>query len=157
MFVRFRQTRTRLQVSLIQTRRIDGRVRHEHIAGLGSVETPLSVADRLLFWRRLHERLAKLGNRIDAALQDKILGEIHARIPMVTVEEQQALLDNPLTLKDFRAAGWTNKMMRDASRFYEVTEAFGFDEVLEVIRAEQKRAEKAVIRKLARQLKVRVP
>ena len=61
---------------------------------------------------------------------------------MVTVEEQQALLDNPLTLKDFRAAGWTEAMMRDAVRFYEVSEAFGFDEVVDVIHAEQERARK---------------
>jgi hypothetical protein len=38
MFVRFRQTAQRLQASLVETRRIDGKVRHEHIAGLGSVE-----------------------------------------------------------------------------------------------------------------------
>jgi hypothetical protein len=44
MFVRFRQTDYRLQVSLVETRRLDGKVRHEHIAGLGSVECPPSVA-----------------------------------------------------------------------------------------------------------------
>lgn len=38
MFVRFRQTRKRLQASIIETRRADGKVRHEHIAGLGSVD-----------------------------------------------------------------------------------------------------------------------
>ena len=34
MFVRFRETPYGLQVSLIQTRREGGKVRHEHIAGL---------------------------------------------------------------------------------------------------------------------------
>jgi hypothetical protein len=75
MFVRFRQIAYRLQVSLIETRRSNGKVRHEHIAGLGSVEMPLSVEDRIAFWQRLHERLAKH----------------HARIPMVTLDEQRAL------------------------------------------------------------------
>jgi hypothetical protein len=91
MFVRYRQTESRLQVSLIETRRIDGKVRHEHIASLGSVGVPPSVEDRLAFWQRLHERLAKLSNRLDATGQAKVLGDINARIPMVTLAEQQAL------------------------------------------------------------------
>jgi hypothetical protein len=37
MFVRFRQTPRRLQASLVETRRSNGKVRHEHIASLGSV------------------------------------------------------------------------------------------------------------------------
>jgi hypothetical protein len=40
MFVRFRQTKHRLQVSLVGTRRDGGKVRQEHIAQLGSVEIP---------------------------------------------------------------------------------------------------------------------
>jgi hypothetical protein len=91
MFVRYRQTESRLQVSLVETSRIDGKVRHEHIASFGSVEVPPSVGHRIAFWRRLHERLAKLSNRLDATTQAKLLGDIHARIPMVTVDEQRAL------------------------------------------------------------------
>jgi hypothetical protein len=92
MFVRFRQKGDRLQVSLIETRRIDGgKVRHEHVAGLGAIPTPPSVADRVAFWQRLHERLGKLGNRVDAATQGKVLGAIHAKVPMVTADEQRAL------------------------------------------------------------------
>jgi hypothetical protein len=89
MFVRFRGTRRRLQVSLVETRRIDGKVCHEHIASFGSVPKSASVDDRIAFWQRLHERLAKLTNRVDAAMQGKILGAIHARIPMVIVDEQR--------------------------------------------------------------------
>ena len=91
MFPRFRQTDHRLQVSLVETRRTAGKVRHEHVASLGSVEWPPSVELRLAFWQRLHERLAKLSNRVDAAAQAKILGAVHARIPMVTLDEQRAL------------------------------------------------------------------
>lgn len=91
MFPRFRQTEHRLQVSLVETRRVDGKVQHEHVAGLGSVDRPPSVEARVTFWQRLHQRLAKLGNRVDAAAQARLLGEIHARVPMVTLEEQQAL------------------------------------------------------------------
>ena len=40
---------------------------------------------------RLHQRLAELANRIGAEEQGKILGSVHARIPMVTIDEQRAL------------------------------------------------------------------
>jgi len=91
MFVRFRQTANRLQASLVETRRVDGKVRHEHVASLGSVPTPPSVADRIDFWRRLHDRLAKLANRVDAETHGKILGAVHDRVLMPTPEEQRAL------------------------------------------------------------------
>jgi integrase len=91
MFVRFRQAGHRLQASLIETRRVDGKVRHEHIASLGSIILPPSVVDRITFWNRLHERLAKLSNRIDAETHGKVLGAVHARVPMVTADEQVAL------------------------------------------------------------------
>ena len=52
MFVRFRQTSRRLQVSLVETRRVDGRVRHEHIASLGAILHRLEIADRMEFWQR---------------------------------------------------------------------------------------------------------
>jgi hypothetical protein len=90
MFVRFRQTKHRLQVSLVETRRIDGRVRHEHIASLGSVPVPPSLQDRMTFWHRLHERLSRLSNRVTAEIQEKVLGAIHARIPIMTLDEIQA-------------------------------------------------------------------
>lgn len=88
-------------MSLIETRRMSGKVKHVHIAGLGSVGQPPEIIERIEFWQRLHERLAKLSNRIDAATQAKILGDIHARIPMVTPDEQRALqLENAATDKD---------------------------------------------------------
>jgi hypothetical protein len=91
MFARFRQSQRRLQVSLVETRRVDGKVRHEHVASLGSIETPTAIADRITFWQRVNDRLGKLSNRIDPAIQGKIRGDIHNRIPMVTVDEQRAL------------------------------------------------------------------
>jgi hypothetical protein len=90
MFVRFRQTKRRLQVSLAESRRTDGRVHQEHVASLGSVPVPPSLQDRLTYWQRLHERLSRLSNRVPADIQGKILGDIHARIPMVTLDEVQA-------------------------------------------------------------------
>jgi hypothetical protein len=91
MFVRFRETPYGLAMSLVQTRRENGKVRHEHVVSLGSVEMPLTVAVRIEFWRRLHERLARLSNRLDAETQGKVLGAVHARVPMPTADEQRAL------------------------------------------------------------------
>jgi hypothetical protein len=91
MFVRFRQAKHRLQVSLVDTRRVDGKVWQEHVAGLGSIDIPPSVEARLAFWQILHDRLEKLSNRIDAAMQRKILVDVHARIPLASIDEQQAL------------------------------------------------------------------
>jgi hypothetical protein len=86
MFVRFRETPYGLQVSLILTRREGGKARHEHIAGLGAITIPGSAADRIAFWRRLHDRLSALSNRI-VDEQSKILDAVDERIPMPTPDE----------------------------------------------------------------------
>ena len=91
MFVRFRETPRRLQLSLVETRRINGKVRHEHVASLGAIAAPLTIADRVEFWTRLHQRLGRLSNRLDGEMQAKILGAVNARVPMLTVDEIHAL------------------------------------------------------------------
>ena len=95
MLARFRQTATGLQCSLVETRRIDGKVLHELVANLGSVSKSPSVADRIAFWRRVYETLAELANRIDAETQGKIISAVHSRIPLVTPNEQRALRARP--------------------------------------------------------------
>jgi hypothetical protein len=57
MHIRSRLHRRRIQVSLIDTRRVDGKVRQEHIASLGSVPPEMTPADRLAFWTQVHPRL----------------------------------------------------------------------------------------------------
>jgi hypothetical protein len=95
MLARFRQTATGLQCSLVETRRIDGKVLHELVTNLGSVPKSPSVADRIAFWRRVYETLAELANRIDAETQGKIISAVHSRIPLVTPNEQRALCARP--------------------------------------------------------------
>ena len=51
----------------------------------------LSPTDRLAFWTKLHQRLDALGNRVDAAQRGAILSAIHARIPMPTMDDHQAV------------------------------------------------------------------
>jgi len=58
---------------------------------LARSEVPQTVEARLVFWQRLHDRLAKLANRVDATAQAKIFGDIHAKIPMVMLDEQRGL------------------------------------------------------------------
>src|SRR3954453_19712314 len=103
MFVRFRATARRLHASLVENHRHDGKVRHEHVASLGSVPLGLSRADRIAFWTALHPRLAKLDNRLDATAKGAILAALHARIPMATPDEQQA---ERLTLAAEGAKQW---------------------------------------------------
>jgi hypothetical protein len=91
MFVRFRESGRRLHLSLVETHRNKGKVRHEHIASLGSLEIPQTIAGRLTFWRRLHDRLARLANRLNGEAQAKVLAAVHARVPMVMANEQRAL------------------------------------------------------------------
>jgi hypothetical protein len=90
MFVRFRQTGDRVQVSLVEPRRVVGKVRQEHIAGLGSVDEPQTVEGRLVFWRRAGERLEALGNRIGPDAE-RIFAALHDRIPVPSDEEQRHL------------------------------------------------------------------
>src|SRR5262245_7265873 len=73
MFVHFRETPYGLAMSLVENRRENGRICHEHVASLGSIETPPSVAARIEFWRGLHERLAQLSNRLDAETRGKVM------------------------------------------------------------------------------------
>jgi hypothetical protein len=89
--VRFRIQYRRLQASLVVSKRRDGKMVAEHIGGLGSVAAKLSIRERLAFWAKLPARLAKLGNRVGPDDHAKIYGALHARIPMVTPDEQRAL------------------------------------------------------------------
>jgi hypothetical protein len=84
MFVRFRETPYGLQVSLIQTRREGGKVRHGHVAGLGAIAVPSSPVDRIAFWQSLHARLSALSNRIgDVDLHSNLrLGPIWERVAL---------------------------------------------------------------------------
>lgn len=75
MFTRFRATPSRLQVSIVQSRRVDGRVRHKHFAGLGSAQLPLSRESRIEVWKQLAPRLERLTNRPDRDTQAKVVAQ----------------------------------------------------------------------------------
>ena len=92
MFVRFRTQRNRLQASLVETRRVAGKVVAKHLRGLGSVDADLSVRERGIFWAKLPEQLDRIGDWIGPTECEKICAMLDARIPMITSEEQHSIL-----------------------------------------------------------------
>lgn len=73
------------------TRRVAGKTRSEHIASLGSVDAHVSVRGRLAFWSKLPAVLERLGNRVGPDGRGKFYGALHARIPMVTPDDQRSI------------------------------------------------------------------
>jgi len=90
MFVRFRASAHRLNLSIVETRRRGAKVCQEHVGSLGSYPLEPSMADRIGFWRRLFERLDNLSNRIATDDQAKILDAVNARIPAPTVDDTRS-------------------------------------------------------------------
>jgi hypothetical protein len=90
MFVRFRKTPRRLQISIIETRRTAGKVASAHVASLGTIGLPMTVRGRQAFWAYLWDRLHALSNRIGPDDQARIRNAVHGRIPMVMPEEANA-------------------------------------------------------------------
>jgi hypothetical protein len=76
---------------VVETRWSGGKVKHEHVASLGSIPHEPSMPERIAFWQRLHERHARLANRIDAKARAKILAAVRAKVPMVTPAGQRDL------------------------------------------------------------------
>lgn len=84
MFVRIRKSTERLRLSLVETRRVGGKVRHEHVASLGSIPQAMTPSERREFWSRLDIRLAALGNRIGLGAARALIA---ARVPPPTKAE----------------------------------------------------------------------
>jgi hypothetical protein len=84
MFVRVRKSKKSLRLSLVGTKRVGGKVKHEHITSLGSIPQTMTVAERLGFWEELRKRLPGLANRIDPARLDALIA---AKIPRPTKTE----------------------------------------------------------------------
>ena len=91
MFVRFRSTRARLQASLIRPRRIDGKVRAEHVAALGSIAQPANII-RLGRVLAIPARAARKAGEPPPD-PGPVYAAIHARIPLPTAEQRAAMIE----------------------------------------------------------------
>jgi hypothetical protein len=99
----------RLLVALIENRRVDGKVKQEQIADLGSIDGYLlsgfypdgapadeqwhraSVQARLRFWRVvLDDVLPRLANRVSEEVREGIVASILQRIPIPTGDDCRA-------------------------------------------------------------------
>jgi hypothetical protein len=105
MFVRFRQKSPRkLQASLVETKRVNGKVQHEHIASLGSIATKPTIANRIDFFQKFEQRVATLTNRVDEETKKAITIAIAERIPIVTPADLKTLqIENAKAEADFWA------------------------------------------------------
>jgi hypothetical protein len=90
VFIRFRNRGRQLRLTIVESHREGSKTRSHVVATLPSIPDPWDTPDRLTFWRRLHERFATLGNRVDAATAAKLIAAIHARVPMPVADDQVA-------------------------------------------------------------------
>ena len=111
----------------MQTRRAAGKTRNEPVASLGSVDAEVSVGERLAFWAKLPERLARLGNRVGPDDQARVSDALNARIPMVTPDERRTIQEENANGDDLdralKAAGWTPGKFRRARLRWSLSEA----------------------------------
>jgi hypothetical protein len=56
------------------------------VRAVGELARSPTAADRMVFWAKLHERLAKLSN-LDGEAQARMRTAVHARVPMPTAAE----------------------------------------------------------------------
>jgi hypothetical protein len=68
---------------------VDGEPRRRHVASIGSVaieaDEATSVRDRVQLWKALHLRIGAL--QLGHEVAGRLMGALHARIPMPTPEE----------------------------------------------------------------------
>jgi hypothetical protein len=106
MHIRSRLHHRRLQISLVDTRRVDGKVRQEHVASLGSIPPDMTAVDRVTFWTLVHPRLARIDNRLDDATLAKVMRELHAKVPMVATGDEEVVA-HKIRVAEHNADIWT--------------------------------------------------
>jgi hypothetical protein len=137
MFARFRLMPSgRLNVALAENRRVGGKVRQEHVAHLGAIDSRLldvtqaphipnwellSLRARVRFWDVANDRFGRLSNRLGPDLK-RIRIAVHKRVPWPMEPERERLAG--LEAGDdaefwFRMYGQTNKMIEVNERLIE--------------------------------------
>jgi hypothetical protein len=85
MHIRSHLHHRRLQISLIDTRRVDGKVRQEHVASLGSISHDMAVQDRVAFWTQVHPRLSIARRNVETStwLRDMFQATVDSKKAML--------------------------------------------------------------------------
>jgi hypothetical protein len=110
--------RVRLDVSLVETHRVNGKVRQRHVASLGSIAGDDLLA-RQTFWDGCEPKLARLSNRLGPDL-DRLRQVIAARIPPLDDADRQFL---EIVAWVFLEEQWGNRAKskaRDSSHWNEL-------------------------------------
>jgi hypothetical protein len=124
------EKRHRLEVSIVETCREGGKVRHKHIASLGSIANN-NLEARDAFWRECEVRLARLSNRIGSDF-DRLRQAIAERIPPLTDADREAM---DAAARQWLEAGWSNRAEHKAR------ESSVWNEIAKQTRREAIRAE----------------
>jgi hypothetical protein len=157
MFIRFRETKTRLQLSLVEKR---------------ALQLENAEADER-FWSNMqdmnvgtvedHKRLVANAERAiaggqsaaaDAAGKAAIAKE---RVERIKKGENVEGGPKPFTSEDYerilRDAGWTKRDIEDSIQVAQVSNVFGFEAMMEETHKARERSERNVVRKLYRRIK----
>jgi hypothetical protein len=124
----------RLEVSIVATRREDGKVKHTHVASLGSIVGD-SLRGRDTFWNECKVRLVRLANRLGPDA-DRLRQVIAARIPPLTDTDRMAL---DAEAWDSLEGMWDNFAKRKAR------ESSQYNEYAKVLRREAQEADAIVL------------
>jgi hypothetical protein len=82
---------THWQAVLVESKRVDGKPRQQHVAsivGFSESQTKIDM-QRCYIWKTVDERLKRLSNRITQADRERIEAAVAARVPRPTPEEEK--------------------------------------------------------------------
>ena len=86
-----------LTATLVECRRVDGKPRQKVVSYLGSVRLDFvdeHLIHHLHFWDSVHDRLDRVGERIDTATRRRIEMKLARRVAKPTARQRARLLDD---------------------------------------------------------------
>jgi hypothetical protein len=94
----------RLFLSLVQSRRDNGKQRTEYLGSLGSISAaePPGEAERVAFWMQLDARLDAIAARFPVTAEDraKVRRMVGLRVPPLRTPEERRLLSRAIVQRD---------------------------------------------------------
>lgn len=89
MFVRWQGKGTRWSAILVESQRVNGKVRQQHLAYLGSIDETQRRKDvpLLRFWGKAWRVLDRLDNRMSAIERERIERSLAVKVPPLTREK----------------------------------------------------------------------